>query len=135
VTLDLQQVNSSHQAFGPINRSLCHLRWGRGPLSVPSVTSLSSSAQGRLSGPTLDPHPNRLQTLPRRESKVGHAPSFKDRSSPDRTCGLGLPHGRCPHTRSPLRAYPKRLPSPLLMRGVVWLKRIWLHSSHVPHAA
>jgi hypothetical protein len=64
--------------------------------------------------------------------KAGRAPSSWGRSGPDRTWGPGSPYGRCPHTRSPQRAWPKRLSSPLLMKGVARSNRLWLHCHMSP---
>jgi hypothetical protein len=45
---------------------------------------------------------------------------------------LGSPCGRCPYTGSPPRVCPKRLLSPLLMKGVAWSSRMWPHCRMSP---
>jgi hypothetical protein len=57
-------------------------------------------------------------SLPSEKPRVNHVPCSRDRPGPDRSLGLGSPRGRYPHTRSPLRVWPKVLQSPLLMKDV-----------------
>jgi hypothetical protein len=91
-----------------MRRCFCRCRGIR----VPSVPGLRGGPGQRKLGLTHDPHPNRLQSLPRGRPKTSHTPSFRGRFGPDWTWGLGSRRGRCANTRSPLKSLAQTASGP-----------------------
>jgi hypothetical protein len=72
-------------------------------------------------------HLNRLQALPKGRPEVGRTPISMGRSGSGQTWGPSSPHGRCPHTGSPLKSLAQTASEPTPDEGVTRSNRMWPH--------